>query len=173
MSLIYNENKKGPRTVPSVRSNEIGAQSDFTPFTATCCSLKHRKESIYLNVVSPIPQLNSLRLRSSWGGLLQAISKLNMNVSTCPFFVQNFSPIICDHSQLSFTTMFYLYHGNVCPSRWAMIFEHVCMFKQLTRYASQGNWAIIEHKYPVFFLKSGQKFARDYSFGISAVYIDC
>ena len=43
------------------------------------------------------------------------------------------------------------------------------MFKQLTRYTSQGNWAIIART----FLKSGQIFARDHSFGISPVSIDC
>ena len=31
-----------------------GSQSDFTPFTITCCCLKHRKESIHFNVLPPI-----------------------------------------------------------------------------------------------------------------------
>ena len=34
--------------------DKTGAQSDFTPFTATRC-LKQRKESIHFNVPAPIP----------------------------------------------------------------------------------------------------------------------
>ena len=35
--------------------DKTGAQSDFTPFTTTCCCLKYRKESIHFNVLPPIP----------------------------------------------------------------------------------------------------------------------
>ena len=61
------ENNKGPRTVPWGTPDKTGAQSEFTPFTTTRCRLKHRKESIYFNVLAPIPKLNNLLLRSSWG----------------------------------------------------------------------------------------------------------
>ena len=80
---MYRENNKGPRTVPWGTPDKTGAQSDFTPFTTTRCCLKHRNESIHFNVLPLIPQLNNLLLRSSWGGVSNAFSKSNMNVSTC------------------------------------------------------------------------------------------
>ena len=101
---MYRENNKGPRTVPWGTPDKTGAQSDFTPFTTTRCCLKQRKESIHFNVLSPIPYLNNLLLRSSWGGVSNAFSKSNMNVSTCPLLskilAQSFITVVNWVSQL-------------------------------------------------------------------------
>ena len=48
---------------------------------AVVCSTK--KESIHFSVFPPMPQPNSLLLRSSCGGVSNAFSKSKMNVSTC------------------------------------------------------------------------------------------
>ena len=53
MFFMYGENNKGPRTVPWGTPDKTGVQSDFTPFTTTCC-LKQRKESVHFNVLPPI-----------------------------------------------------------------------------------------------------------------------
>ena len=101
---MYRENNKGPRTVPCGTPDKTGAQSDFTPFTTTRCCLKQRKESIHFNVLPPIPYLNNLILRSSWGGVSNAFSKSNMNVSTCPLLskilAQSFITVVNWVSQL-------------------------------------------------------------------------
>ena len=55
ISFMYKENNKGPRTVALGTPDKTGAQSDFTPFTTTRYCLKQRKESIYFNVLPPIP----------------------------------------------------------------------------------------------------------------------
>ena len=109
--------------------DKTGAQSDFTPFTTTRCCLKQRKESIHFNVLPPIPQLNNLFLRSSWGGVSNAFSKSNMNVSTCPLLskilAQLFITVVNWVSQLCpFLNACCLSDRSLCSSRWAMIFEH-------------------------------------------------
>ena len=81
ISLIYNENNTGPRTVPWGTPDKTEAQSDFIPFTTTLCCLK---ESIHFRVFPPIPYPYSLNLSSSCGGVSKAFSKSKINVSTCP-----------------------------------------------------------------------------------------
>ena len=129
MSFMYRENNEGPRTVPWGTPDKTGAQSDFTPFTTTRCCLKQRKESIHFNVLPPIPQLNNLLLRSSWGGVSNAFSKSNMNVSTCPLLskilAQSFITVVNWVSQLCpFLNACCLFDSSLYSSRWAMIFEH-------------------------------------------------
>ena len=129
MSFMYRENNKGPRTVPWGTPDKTGAQSDFTPFTTTRCCLKQRKESIHFNVLPPIPYLNNLLLRSSWGGVSNAFSKSNMNVSTCPLLskilAQSFITVVNWVSQLCpFLNACCLSDRSLYSSRWAMIFEH-------------------------------------------------
>ena len=68
ISLIYNENNTGPRMVPWGTPDKTGSQSDFIPFTTTCCCLKQRKESIHFRVFPPIPYPYSLNLSSSCRG---------------------------------------------------------------------------------------------------------
>ena len=62
------------------------------------------KKSIHFNVLPPIPYLNNLLLRSSWGGVSNAFSKSNMNVSTCPLLskilAQSFITVVNWVSQL-------------------------------------------------------------------------
>ena len=104
MSFMYRENHKGPRTVPSGTPDKTGAQSDFTPFTTTRWFLKHRKESIHFNVLPLLPQLNNWLLRSSWGGCIKCLFKIQYECVNLSSIVQDFSPIIYYRSQLSFTT---------------------------------------------------------------------
>ena len=53
----------------------------FAPLTTTLCCLLHRNESIHSKDISLMPYPWSLHFTSSWGGLLKACSKSNMNVS--------------------------------------------------------------------------------------------
>ena len=128
MYFMYRENNKGPRTVPWGIPDKTGAQSDFTPFTTTRCCLKHRKESIHLNVLFPIPELNNLLLRSSWGGVY-AFSNSNMNVSTCPLLskilAQSFITVVNWVSQdYHFLNACCLSDRSLYSSIWAMTSEH-------------------------------------------------
>ena len=63
-----------------------------------------RKETIHFSVFSPMPQPNSLLLRSSCVGVSNAFSKSKMNVSTCPplskILAQSFITVVNWVSQL-------------------------------------------------------------------------
>ena len=129
ISLIYNENNTGPRTVPWGTPDKTGAQSDFIPFTTTRCCLKQRKESIHFWVFPPIPYPYSLHLSSSCGGVSKASSKSKINVSTCPpiskILAQSFITVIIWVSQLClFRNACCLSDKRLCSSKCAMILEH-------------------------------------------------
>ena len=85
--------------------------------------LSEAKKRIY-------PSLNNLLLRSSWGGISNAFSKSNMNVSTCPLLskivAQSFITVVNWVSQLCpFLNACCLSDRSLYSSRWAMIFEHI------------------------------------------------
>ena len=129
ISLIYNENNTGPRTVPWGTSDKTGAQSEFIPFTTTRCCLKQRKESIHFRVFPPVPYPYSLHLSSSCGGVLKTFSKSKINVSTCPpiskILAQSFITVINWVSQLClFRNTCCLSDKSLCSSKFAMILEH-------------------------------------------------
>ena len=69
MSLMYEENNNGPRTVPCGTPDTTGTRSDLTPLTTTLCYLKHKK-------------LSYLLLSSSCGWMSKAFSKSKMKVLT-------------------------------------------------------------------------------------------
>ena len=84
MPLIYKENNNGPKTVPCGTADKTDAHLDFAPLITTLCCLEYKNESIDKRVLPLMPYLNSLHLRSSWGGVSNAFSKSNINVATCP-----------------------------------------------------------------------------------------
>ena len=123
ISLIYNENNTGPRTVPWGTPDKTGAQSDFIPFTTTRCCLKQRNR-----VFPPIPYPYSLHLSSSCRGVSKAFSKSKINVSTCPplskILAQSFITVINWVSQLClFRNACCLSVKSLCSSKCAMILE--------------------------------------------------
>ena len=128
MSFMYKENNKGPRTIPWGTPDKTGAQSDFTPFTTTRCCLKQRR--IYpFQCLATDSIAKHLLLRSSWGGVSNAFSKSNMNVSICPLLskilAQSFITVVSWVSQLCpFLNAYCLSDRSLYSSRWAMIFEH-------------------------------------------------
>ena len=69
-----------------------------------------------------------LLLRSSWGGVSNAFSKSNMNVSTCPLLsrilAQSFITVVNWVSQLCPFLNACCLSVSVYSSRWVMIFEH-------------------------------------------------
>ena len=80
MSLIYNGNNNGPKTVPCGTQDKTGAHSDFAPLTTTLCCLEQKNDSVQRRV----SYQNSLHLRSSWGWVSNIPSKSKINVSTWP-----------------------------------------------------------------------------------------
>ena len=129
---MQKENNKGPRTVPLGTPDKTGTQSEFTPFTITRCSLKHRKESIYFNILPPIPKLINLLLRSSWGGVSNAFSKSNMNTAICLLLSKSLTRLFI--TVVSWVLQLCPFLNACClsdrwlySSRWAMIFEHTSM----------------------------------------------
>ena len=75
-----------------------------------------------------MPQLNSLLLRSSWGGVSKAFSKTKMDVSTCPplfkILAQSFITVVNWVSQLClFLDACCLSEKSLYSSRWAIMFE--------------------------------------------------
>ena len=141
ISLIYNENNTGPRTVPWGTPDKTGAQSDFIPFTTTRCVLKQRKESIHFRVFPPIPYPYSLHLSSSCGGVSKASSKSKDKCVNLSAVIQDFSPIVYNSDQLSFTAVPL---SECMLSIWQkFMFVQMChdirayyVFKQLARYTS-------------------------------------
>ena len=97
-----------------------------------------------------------------------------MNVSTCPLLskilAQLFISVVNWVSQLCpFLNAFCLSDRSLYSSRWAMIFElgMLCVRVTCKVHKSRKLGDIL------LFLKRGQIFARDHSFGISPVSIDC
>ena len=85
-------------------------------------------------------------LRSSWGGVPNAFSKSNMNVSTClllsKIFAQSFITVVRWVSQLCpFLNACCLSDRSLYLSRWAMIFEHTMCSSNLqgTQVKDPGN----------------------------------
>ena len=136
---MYRENNKGPRTVPLGTPDKTGAQSDFTPITTT--RFVWSKKRIY-----PFQCLatNSIAKQFAFkefmggggggvGGVSNAFTKSNMNVSTCPLLskilAQSFITVVNLVSQLCpFLNACCLSDWSLYSSRWAMIFEHTtCM----------------------------------------------
>ena len=111
---------------------------------AVVCSTK--KESIHFSVFPPMPQPNSLLLRSSCGGVLNAFSKSKMNVSTCPplskILAQSFITVVSWVSQLClFLNACCLSERSLYSSRWAMMFEHTMYSSNLqgTQVSEKGQ----------------------------------
>ena len=147
MSFIYKENNSGPRTVPCGTPDKTGAHWDFDPLTTTLCCLLHRNESIHTDFFSLMPYPWSLHFRSSWGGVSNAFSKSNKNVSTWPpaskILAQSF---ITD--QLSFTAT--ILPESMLPVWQKLVYikmsHNICtyyMFKHLARNTCQGHWTIV------------------------------
>ena len=93
--------------------------------------------------------------------------------------IQDFSPIVYNSDQLSFTAVPL---SECMLSIWQkFMFVHMChdiraycVCKQLAPYTRKGDRTVIASQRPItFFIKSGHVFARDHSLGISPVSIDC
>ena len=89
MSFICNENSKGPRTV----SYETGTQSDFTLFTFEA------QVRVY-----PFQWFTTYFI-AVHERCIKGHSKIRYEYIHLSFIVQNFSSIVYDRNQLSFTTM--------------------------------------------------------------------
>ena len=71
-----------------------------------CLLSVEQKKSIHFSAFPPMPQPNSLLLRSLGGGVLNAFSKSKMNVINLSSIVQDFSPIITVVSWVSQMCLF-------------------------------------------------------------------
>ena len=101
-----------------------------------------------------------------------------MNVSTCPLLskilAQSFITVVNWVSQLCpFLNACCLSDRSLCSSRWAMIFEHTMCSSNLQGTQVKETGRLLHASDLSLFLKRGQIFARDHSFGISPVSTDC
>ena len=126
-----------------------------------------------------MPYPNSLHLRSSWGGVLNVLSKSNINVSTCTslfkILAQSFITISNWVSQLCFflnacmlpiwqeTVFFKVIHGV-----WIYY-----VLKSLAENACEWEMAIMACQSPVTFRKQGTDVYQKPSSGITPVSTDC
>ena len=111
-------------------------------------------------------------------GVSNAFAKSNMNVSTCPLLskilAQSFITVVNWVPQpCLFLNVCCLSDRRLYQSRWAMIFEHAMCSSNLQGTQFKGTGRSLHASDLSLFLKSGQIFARDHSFGISPVSIDC
>ena len=101
-----------------------------------------------------------------------------MNVSTCPLLskilAQSFITVVNWVSQLCpFLNACCLSDRSLYSSRWAMIFEHTMCSSNLQGTQVKETGLCLHASDLSLFLKRGQIFTRDHSFGISPVSIDC
>ena len=101
MSFMYRESNKGPRTVPWGTPDKTGAVRFYSIYSNSLLS-EAKKRICQFQCLATNSIVNNLLLKSSWGDVLNAFLKSNMNVSS---IVQELSPIIYYRSQLSFTTV--------------------------------------------------------------------
>ena len=96
---MYKENNKGPRTVPLGTHDKTGAQSDFTPFT-TRYYLKQRK--VYpLQWLATDSIAKQFAFKELMRGCIKCLFKIQYECVNLSPTVQDFSPVIYYHSQLS------------------------------------------------------------------------
>ena len=104
ISLIYNENNTGPRTVPWGTPDKTGAQSDFIPFTTTRCCLKQRKQSIHFSLCTNTIPIQ-LAFRQFMRGCIKSFLKVQDECVNLSAVIQDFSPVIYNSDQQSFTAV--------------------------------------------------------------------
>ena len=113
ISLMYKENNKEPRTVPSGTPDKTGAQSDFASFTTTRCCLFYNNSllSVAQKRIYPFQCLptyataKQFALKELMRRGVKCFLKIKNECINLSSIVQDFSPIIYYSSQLSFTTV--------------------------------------------------------------------
>ena len=83
--------------------DKTGAQSDFTPFTTTRCCLKQRKYPFQCLATNSVAK--QFAFKEFMRGCIKCLFKIQYECVILSSIVQDFSPIIYYHSQLSFATM--------------------------------------------------------------------